>query len=451
MNIELPSDPRPRERTPEFYRWLASELVINKSLWAELRERCAVVSAAQLYGHQRWETAAAVALKGYGIGMSFMEALSKIQVIEGRPTLRGADAVSHIHKMIDGALCRNITALGDFNGFELSEDALAGLRAMLEEHYRDCWVGSNLDPSKISVWAMKRPGWATRIFMYTMAQARSVGLPSRNDRWNLYPDRCVKWQAASIGTQEMFGDVLGGMYLTEEIENTPVHGPLSAPAPPPPTMQAMRKQAAPTPAPAPAPARNWREGVTPPEAIEKAKQEQLDKIGNVLRGYGISYAVACAASLGYMLGDEAPSDSERLELLGWLDQISALRSRLFEGHSAAGVYFRVAEAQYGLFRGLIEEDGKDGKAILWTGAARSDKALAVREGLSAAVIAVLGEPLPDAGEDDEPDPEKVAADDAALAEELERIRKNAEELNRIRKNAEEQEEASTPEEGSEEE
>ena len=174
------------------YRALADQLMLDEHAWNQFFNRCKCFAAAGMYGHKTPETVAAAGLKGMSLGMSFMEALDRIKVIKGTPVIRGSAAINHIHERCAGAKCRCIS----------STDTEA-------------------------VWRMERPGWETREFRYTWEQAVNSGIVKRNDVYKAYPARCLKWQAASEGAQEMFGDVLGGLYFQEEIEGA--HGVAATP------------------------------------------------------------------------------------------------------------------------------------------------------------------------------------------------------------------------------
>ena len=182
---EAPEPPTVRVAVPSRaqYRALADQLMLDENAWRQFFGRCKCFAEAGLYGHKRPETVAAAGLKGMSLGMSFMEALDRIKVIKGTPVIRGSAAINHIHERCAGAKCRCIK----------STDTEA-------------------------VWSMERPGWEAREFRYTWAQAESSGIVKRNEVYKLFPARCLKWQAASEGAQEMFGDVLGGLYFQEEIE-----------------------------------------------------------------------------------------------------------------------------------------------------------------------------------------------------------------------------------------
>lgn len=214
------------------YRALADRLILEKDLWVQFYNRCQAFAHVGMYGHKQAETVAAAALKGMSLGMSFMEALDRIKVIHGTPVIRGPAAINHIHERCKDAKCRAVTervtrpvplGVGGVDRDELVE--------YLRRAHPDCWTdGDVLDPDKISVWLMERPGWETGVYIFTWAKAESSGLVQKNENYKKYPARCLKWQAASEGAQEMFGDVLGGLYFAEELESTPTDRRQSPPS-----------------------------------------------------------------------------------------------------------------------------------------------------------------------------------------------------------------------------
>lgn len=170
---------------PEFFRRLATYLVLDKPAWDEFMSRCAVIASAQMYGHKKSETVAAAALKGMDMGMGFMESLDKIKVIHGTPTICGPKAKALIDQRLPG------------NRNECTES----------------------DDEKC-IWIMRRPGREEKIFELTYEEVKH--LADRNDLWNTYPRRMLKWNCFSEGAQEIYGDVLGDMYLTEELDGAPL-------------------------------------------------------------------------------------------------------------------------------------------------------------------------------------------------------------------------------------
>jgi len=407
MNTSIQHSPAFTLRTPAFYQWLAEELITNQDQWAEFKERCMAVAGAQFYGHRSWQSVASAVLKGYSIGMDFVEALSKIQILEGRPTMRGADAVSHVHKMVEGASCvhvLNFAAYGAEHGERLEE-----LVENWVEHSHPNEV--DLDPTRIAVWVMQRPDYRPRVIAYTMNQAIDAGLPDRNARWSYYPDRCLTWQAAAIGVQHMFGDALGGMYLTEEIENSPPRGhDLEAPSSP-------RTRTAPIPVPA----EELRREADP--RSERDYERQLAEFRDTLEHFGISEDIAHHAVFGRALKKHlGPSYRELAELVAWLNPIEEARIQLNEGQTIHGYSLRMMIMQYDLHQALIERMSPKGKTVAWASAKRTDMWNAKLEATNAFTQVLLSQPWPDKGKSDEPDPEVVAAAQKAHDDEMARLK-----------------------------
>jgi hypothetical protein len=396
-----------------FYKWLASALILDRSLWLQFFDRCKAMAAAQLYGHKRAETVAAAVLKGYSLGMDFMESLSKIKVIKGNPVLRGPNAIAHVHAVVTGARCRPITGAlraggphGEIAGFAGIDRA--DLVARLQAEHPDCWVDDRLDTTKISVWLMVRPDWEPSLYTFTMAQAELAGLPSRNENWRLYPDRCLKWQAASVGTQEMFGDELEGMYLAEELENAPVVRAGNAPAQaPPPAAEDEPTEYVDTSA-QPAPDADADEPYT----------KALEGVGKRLRRFRVSYAKACQRALGRELGAKKPTPSELDALEAFCEQLDAWHRAFAEGAELDSLRLRVYETSYDRYRPVVERyvAGPSGSSwgAVWTGAADTSEDDVKGIGGCAALLAFLGEPVFDAGPDEEPTPEAIEAANAAV-------------------------------------
>lgn len=198
-------------------RVLESESVLFDAQKMEALHRWAsTVAASGMWGYKSPEEALVAVLFGLQLGMGAVEALSKIKVLHGTPTLRGPAAVAHIRSLggkID-CITGSISKLAEERSTSL-DDLLVypGLIKTLEQHGED--------PEKVAVWRTERDG-LERFFWYSLGQAEAAGLTQRNAVWRLFPARMVKWQAASEAAQEVFGDWLMGAYFTEEMEGAAV-------------------------------------------------------------------------------------------------------------------------------------------------------------------------------------------------------------------------------------
>jgi len=196
-------------------RVLESESVLFDAQKMEALHRWATtVAASGMWGYKSPEEALVAVLFGLQLGMGAVEALSKIKVLHGTPTLRGPAAVAHIRSL--GGKIDCITGLISKLCVERDESlkellVYPKLIKTLEQHGED--------PEKVSVWRTERDG-LERFFWYSISQAEAAGLTQRNAVWRAYPARMVKWQAASEAAQEVFGDWLLGAYFTEEMEGS---------------------------------------------------------------------------------------------------------------------------------------------------------------------------------------------------------------------------------------
>ena len=150
-------------------------------------------------------------LHGLELGLTPLSALQRLALIEGRPTLWG-----------DGAL-----ALVRASGL------CTALRETLEGSGPADWQ---------AVCTLRRRGEGRVIERrFSADDARRARLWGKPGPWSDYPQRMLQMRARAFALRDGFADVLGGLYLREELEGS--EPGWSAPAPP----------SGPTPAPAPTP------------------------------------------------------------------------------------------------------------------------------------------------------------------------------------------------------
>jgi len=186
---------------------LAEEVIFDPERMAHLYKMCSAFASIGLCGHKSPESALSAVLFGLGLGMPPMQGLTAIQVIHGKPCLRGPAALAHITSI--GHTLRVVT------------------------------VERGEDPAKVAVVETERDG-RKKEFRGTREAVDRAGLPARNPVWDSYPERCLKWHVVSEATQEVFGDLLAGAYLVEEMEQSPSITP--APEPPPARPSARRPE-----------------------------------------------------------------------------------------------------------------------------------------------------------------------------------------------------------------
>src|SRR5579859_3070607 len=151
----------------------------------------AVVAAQMAPKSLRTVEACAVAiLHGLEIGLTPMNALQSIAVINGRPSLWGDGAIGVIQ------------ASGQL------EDQ--------DEHYEG---DENTDAFK-AVCILKRKGKARPyVGEFSIADARKAGLLGKEGPWQGYRKRMMKMRARAFAMRDGFSDVLKGMSVAEEQED----------------------------------------------------------------------------------------------------------------------------------------------------------------------------------------------------------------------------------------
>lgn len=192
---------------------------------------------------------------GAEIGLPPMASLQSIAVVNGRPTIWG-DAMM--------AVCRATGELEEFvewyeeNGERLPRNPVT------------------FTDKTMAICRVKRQGYAAAETGFSVADAKTAGLWSKDGPWKQYPARMLKYRARSFALRDQFGDALRGLHSAEEVQDTPVD-PVenakpaqAAPAPdfssrarkpkqePPPAPQPTQE-----PAPVPPPAADPSQAISP--------------------------------------------------------------------------------------------------------------------------------------------------------------------------------------------
>lgn len=132
------------------------------------------------------EAAFAVIATGRELGLSAMQALRSIHIVEGKPTL-SADLMVALVKRSDPCLF-----------FRLIEST--GARASYETHRR-----GEPSPTRMS---------------YTLEEARAAGALSK-DNWRKFPASMLRARCASMLARAVYPDVVLGVYDPDEIAEVP--------------------------------------------------------------------------------------------------------------------------------------------------------------------------------------------------------------------------------------
>jgi hypothetical protein len=188
-------------------------------------------------------------MAGLEVGMTPMQSLQRIAVVNGRVTIWGDGAIGLVR---GSGLCEFVRERIDGEG-----DARAAV----------CSVKRRGEPEEV-----------TRRF--SVADARTAGLWGKGGPWKQYPDRMLQMRARAFALRDVFADVLGGLYIREEIEDDrPARASDVPPPPPPPSTGVAQIAPPPPPVEAPAPASGEPPAMTAAEIVADIT-ERLDEAQN---------------------------------------------------------------------------------------------------------------------------------------------------------------------------
>lgn len=202
-------------KAPELRSGGAIRAIVPQSMDEAYRLAKAVcMSGLAPRGLDKPESAMVAIMHGMEIGLTPMMALQKIAVINGRPTLWGDGALGLVR---GSGLCKYVKEWTEGTG---------------DARTAHCETQRNGEPEP-----QRRS--------FSIGDAKKAGLWGKQGPWQQFPERMLQMRARAFTLRDTYADVLGGMYLAEELQGTEVdrggHIP-SAPA------------LAPPPAPPPSPA-----------------------------------------------------------------------------------------------------------------------------------------------------------------------------------------------------
>jgi hypothetical protein len=173
---------------------------LNPTNFDELFRMANVVSASGLAprGMDRPEQVFVAMAHGLEIGLKPMQSLQRIAVINGRPTIWG--------------------------------DAMIGLvRASGQlERFAETHEGKPGTDDFAAVCVAKRVGSDEVRVVYTVKDARTAGLWGKSGPWTTSPKRMLQMRARAFALRDLFADVLGGLYMAEEVMDGPGQSPTPA-------------------------------------------------------------------------------------------------------------------------------------------------------------------------------------------------------------------------------
>lgn len=192
MNQIAPIDPR-----PALIAGARPTAIVPQSMDEAYRLAKAVCVAGMApKGLDTPEKAMVAIMHGLEVGLTPMAALQRIAVVNGRPTIWG-----------DGAM-----------GLVRGSGAC--------EFIRETITGDG--DHMVATCQAKRKGEVEPIVgVFSVVDAKKAGLWGKQGPWQQFPKRMLQMRARAFCLRDGFADVLGGLYLREEIEDS-----ARAPAPP---------------------------------------------------------------------------------------------------------------------------------------------------------------------------------------------------------------------------
>ena len=153
-------------------------------------------------------------LQGMEMGLPPLTALQRMALVEGKLTLWGDGALALVLK---SGLCTSITewmGLGDQEALNKDNSVGDGIKDMtfdpIMQKREDEWV---------AFCEVTRAHWLKPIRRsFSVVDAKRAGLWKKEGPWLDYPKRMLQMRARAFALRDAFADVLGGLYVREEIE-----------------------------------------------------------------------------------------------------------------------------------------------------------------------------------------------------------------------------------------
>lgn len=165
-------------------------------------------------GLETSEKAMVAIMHGMEVGMTPMAALQSIAVVNGRPTIWG-----------DGAI-----------GLVRGSGKCEWIKERIEGD------GDNM----VAICDVKRKGEADPIrATFSVADAKKAGLWGKQGPWQQYPKRMLAMRARAFALRDGFADILRGLGIAEEVQDTPAPDARSVTPPSPPRAPSPPQIAAP--------------------------------------------------------------------------------------------------------------------------------------------------------------------------------------------------------------
>lgn len=146
-------------------------------------------------GMEKAEAITVAIMHGLEVGLTPLMALQRIAVINGRPSIWGDAAIGLVRA---SGLCEYVQEMINGDG----DNMVASCRA-------------------------KRKGEKEPIERtFSVGDAKKAGLWGKQGPWQQYPKRMLQMRCRAFALRDLFADVLGGLYIAEELEGLDDDPPL---------------------------------------------------------------------------------------------------------------------------------------------------------------------------------------------------------------------------------
>lgn len=194
---------------PEFCSGYPIKAIIPRTMEEAYRLAKAVVDAKMApRGLETPDSCMIAILHGLEVGLAPMASLQRIAILDGRPTIWGDGAMALVRA---SGRCAQV------------KERIEGVGDLME-----------------AVCEAKRKGESKPVIgRFSITDARIAGLWGKAGPWTLYPKRMLQMRARAFALRDAFADVLGGLYLREELEASPASASIPEPPAPPEEDQAV--------------------------------------------------------------------------------------------------------------------------------------------------------------------------------------------------------------------
>lgn len=202
MNAVVPTTPRAFSE-PGVVAGAAPQALVPTTFEGVFRmAQVIAVSGMAPKGMDTPEACTVAIMNGLEIGLTPMQAVQSIAVVNGRPTVWG-DAAK--------ALCL---------GSPMCEDIIETISG----------TGDNM----VARCEARRKGKSPSVGEFSVAKAKKASLWGKSGPWTQYPERMLQLRARAFALRDAFPDVLRGVAIREELEDVAEFRDVTPPAPPAP-------------------------------------------------------------------------------------------------------------------------------------------------------------------------------------------------------------------------